>query len=115
GRGCGHLRGPPGRRQGQDREELRGGPARRRQGQGEGDHQGCVRPWRLPVSRAREGGGRGRSQRRIGALMTNEQQPGPSGPGTIEPAETAHAGGEAAHEERPAGTPGGGGGGGGGG
>ena len=47
--------------------------------------------------------------------MTNEQPLGPSGPGTIEPAETAHAGGEAAHEERPAGTPGGGAGGGGGG
>ena len=42
--------------------------------------------------------------------MTNEQPLGPSGPGTIEPAETAHAGGEAAHDERPAGTPGGGGG-----
>ena len=39
--------------------------------------------------------------------MTNEQQPGPSGPGTIEPAETAHAGGEGAHEERPAAAPGG--------
>jgi len=45
--------------------------------------------------------------------MTNEQPLGPSGPGTIEPAETAHAGGEPVHEERPAGAPGGGGGGGG--
>ncbi len=44
--------------------------------------------------------------------MTHEQQPGPSGPGTIEPAETAHAGGEATHDARPAGAPGGGGGGG---
>jgi len=44
--------------------------------------------------------------------MTHEQQPGPSGPGTIEPAETAHAGGEATHDARPAGVPGGGGGGG---
>src|SRR2546425_1176896 len=44
--------------------------------------------------------------------MTNEQPLGPSGPGTIEPAETAHAGGEPVHEERPAGAPGGGGGGG---
>jgi len=42
--------------------------------------------------------------------MTHEQQPGPSGPGTIEPAETAHAGGEATHDARPAGAPGGGGG-----
>jgi len=41
--------------------------------------------------------------------MTHEQQPGPSGPGTIEPAETAHAGGEATHDARPAGAPGGGG------
>ncbi len=42
--------------------------------------------------------------------MTHEQQPGPSGPGTVEPAETAHAGGEATHDARPAGAPGGGGG-----
>src|SRR5207247_11476745 len=47
-----------------------------------------------------------------GALMTHEQQPGPSGPGTVEPAETAHAGGEATQDARPAGVPGGGGGGG---
>ncbi len=47
--------------------------------------------------------------------MVNQEQPGPSGPGTIEPAETAHAGGEGAHEERPAAAPGGVGGGGGGG
>ena len=49
--------------------------------------------------------------------MTNEQHPAPSGPGTVEPAETAHAGGEPAHDERPAAgggaAPGGGGGGGG--
>src|SRR5207249_11346307 len=115
GGGGGHLRGPPGRRQRQNREELRAGTAARRQGQGERDYQGRVRPRWLPVSRAREGGRRRRSQRRIGALMTHEQQPGPSGPGTIEPAETAHAGGEATHDARPAGAPGGGGGGGGGG
>ena len=42
--------------------------------------------------------------------MTNEHQPGPSSPGTIEPTETAHAGGEPAHDERPAAAPGGGGG-----
>ena len=47
--------------------------------------------------------------------MTNEHQPGPSGPGTIEPTETAHAGGEPSHDERPAAAPGGGGGGAGGG
>src|SRR5207244_7402459 len=83
--------------------------------QGEGHYQGWVRPRRLPVSRAREGGGRRRSQRRIGALMVNQEQPGPSGPGTIEPAETAHAGGDAGHDEHPAAAPSGGGGGGGGG
>jgi len=44
--------------------------------------------------------------------MTHEQQPGPSGPGTVEPVETAHAGGEATQDARPAGVPGGGGGGG---
>src|SRR5437763_11421273 len=44
--------------------------------------------------------------------MVNQEQPGPSGPGTIEPAETAHAGGDAGHDEHPAAAPGGGGGGG---
>ena len=47
--------------------------------------------------------------------MVNQEQPGPSGPGTIEPAETAHAGGEPVHEERPVAAPGGGSGGSGGG
>jgi small subunit ribosomal protein S5 len=41
--------------------------------------------------------------------MENEQQPRPSGPVTIEPAETAHAGGEGRPSERPAGGGGGGG------
>jgi len=44
--------------------------------------------------------------------MANEQ-PSPSGPGTTEAPETAHAGGEPAREERPAGGAGGGGAGGG--
>jgi len=31
--------------------------------------------------------------------MANQHQPGPSSPGTIEPTETAHAGGDPVHEE----------------
>src|SRR5205823_3479244 len=84
-----------------------------------------VRPRRLPVSRARQGRGGRCPQGRIGVLMANQHEPGPSGPGapsgpagpsgpaTTEAPETAHAGGEGHAEERPAGTGGGGGGGGG--